>query len=239
MTKDDAAAKGALHDARSCFSTVQEKFVLTRVELCSANCYNERRKPRSYCWMIFFGHRKENRMRNLMETLAKYAILRALIYLMLGFLMLFFPNSMIHILVYILAAYLIIQGIINLVLYFRRRSQPDTAYFEIVSGVFFLILGLVLIVFLKPIISIVPIILGILIVLNGTIGFVQAIDAKKYGMKSGVAMILYNVVLVIVGIILMLNPFASVTVLFRVFGIIMIVMGIMEIINFFIYRKAK
>jgi len=85
--------------------------------------------------------------------------------------------------------------------------------------------------FASAIVSILPILLGLMILANGAFQLFISLNTKSKGWS------LYSVILLIGGLILLFNPFQSLMVLFQIFGGILIFMGISEIINYFKVRN--
>ncbi|MEO2652521.1 DUF308 domain-containing protein, partial [Enterococcus mundtii] len=99
------------------------------------------------------------------------------------------------------------------------------------SAIAFLIFGLIVFLFASAIVSILPILLGLMILANGAFQLFISLNTKSKGWS------LYSVILLIGGLILLFNPFQSLMVLFQIFGGILIFMGISEIINYFKVRN--
>ncbi|HEN2009901.1 TPA: DUF308 domain-containing protein, partial [Enterococcus faecium] len=100
------------------------------------------------------------------------------------------------------------------------------------SGLFFLILALIVYAFAPAIVSILPILLGLAVIINSLfqLFFSMNTKAKSWSVYS-------SILLLIGGFVLLFNPFKSLMLLFQIFGFILIFMGIQEIINFIRIRK--
>lgn len=85
--------------------------------------------------------------------------------------------------------------------------------------------------FAPAIASILPILLGLAIICNGIFQLIMGLNMKS------TPWLIYSVLLLIGGIVLLFNPFASLLVLFQIFGVILIVMGVSEAISFFKLKK--
>lgn len=176
-------------------------------------------------------------MQTLLDNLKKYTILRAIIFLVLGLLIIIFPQPIMSIIVYIIAAALMIMGIVNIISYFNNRPRAAFKDVSFLSGVLLLVVGIVIAVFSHQILSAIPVVLGIFVILSGAMYFLEALNVQKTLNRSGMPMFIFSILILIVGIILIVNPFSALTFLFRMFGIILLVMGIGDIIIYFLYER--
>lgn len=176
-------------------------------------------------------------MKTLFNKLAKYALLRSIVYIALGVLMLIAPDAVVNTIVWLLAGYVILMGALYIFNYLRNRKLANMD-FEFVSGILLVVLGVVIILFAKPIISVLPVFLGILLVLGGASSFVQATGGFQETGKKGIFLLVFSALIVVGGIIVIVNPFQSALVLFQIFGVFTVAMGINDLIAYFIFKKA-
>ena len=96
------------------------------------------------------------------------------------------------------------------------------------------------VIFAKAIVSFLPIMLGILIVLNGLMQLSNASGGiKEVNPRYRISIYVYCGLLVAAGILLIFNPFKTVLVVFRIFGGILVFMGISELAHFFLQKKVN
>lgn len=175
-------------------------------------------------------------MRTVFDKLAQSALLRTILYIVLGVLVLIAPTLVMNIIVYLIAAVAIVMGIINLVNYFRHRTEGDSGY-GVVSGVLLVVLGIVMLIFSGAIISILNIFLGALLILGGAVNLARAFSSGRTLGRQNIFLIIVNILVIIGGILIIVNPFGAAVILFRVFGAVLVVMGISELVTFFVYRQ--
>lgn len=177
-------------------------------------------------------------MRNLFDTLAKYALLRGILYIALGVLMLAAPQTVMHIIVYVLAAYAIAMGIINIVAWLRERKE-GSAGFGLVSGVMLVVLGVVMIIFTKGVLSILPILLGAMLIIGGVVRLAEALGGGPDLGRPRIFLIVLAALITIGGIVVIVNPFGTSVLLFRAFGALVIVQGVGELTSYFTFKNIK
>ncbi len=175
-------------------------------------------------------------MKSVFEKIAKYALISGILNILFGGLVLVMPALMMQSVVYILATYAIIMGIVRIVAHFRDRQQGNIS-FSFVSGSLYSITGIVMLIFTKAILSILPVFLGIFLILGGVIRLAEVFGATAGGWQR-ITLILMAVMLMIGGFIIVANPFTSALFLFQVFGILVIVQGTGEVLSFFSFKRV-
>lgn len=177
-------------------------------------------------------------MRGVFGKLAKYALIRGVLYVALGILMVVAPEVVMQVIVYILAVYAIIMGVINIAAHLRSRGE-DASSFGLITGVLLVVLGIVMFIFTQAILSILPIFLGALLILAGVSRLVEAIGGGSSLGGPRILLIILALLIIIGGLLVIFNPFSTAVLLFRVFGILVIVQGVGELISFFTFRKSS
>ena len=161
----------------------------------------------------------------------RYALLRSAIYIIAGLAIVINPTAVFHFIGYLITAYFVLLGILNLLEANKNRKQTGAWGFGLISGIVFFILALIVWVFAAAIVSILPVILGLVIILKSLFQLFVGLNTRSKGWSA------YGILLLIGGLILLFNPFKSVIVLFQLFGGLLIFMGISEIISYFKVNK--
>ncbi|MBO0462176.1 DUF308 domain-containing protein [Enterococcus sp. DIV1298c] len=161
----------------------------------------------------------------------RYAFLRAAIYIIAGIAIVISPTAVFNFVGYLITAYFVLLGLINLFEAYKNKQKTGVWGFGLFSAIAFLVFALIVFLFASAIVSILPILLGLMILANGAFQLFISLNTKSKGWS------IYSVVLLIGGLILLFNPFKSLMVLFQIFGGILIFMGISEIINYSKVRK--
>ncbi|MGX7351826.1 hypothetical protein RU97_GL001243 [Enterococcus canis] len=171
-------------------------------------------------------------MMGFFQQYQKNSLFRACLFLLLGILIFINPGDTLRWIFILLAAYFFFMGIISLLGTWRTRDM-GTSY---APGVMYLVVGLIILFFGQFFVSLVPFIVGIFVVIEGITSFGQAREFNRLGNSSG-ALMVYSILLIILGIVLILNPFGTILVLFQIFGLSLMVMGVVLLINYFRWRK--
>ncbi|MGC6768703.1 HdeD family acid-resistance protein [Enterococcus sp. LJL128] len=178
-------------------------------------------------------------MDTLIYHLKKHALLRGIIYVLLGIAVVVNPSGVFNITVYVISGYLAFMGLLDLIEGIRVRQKEGIYDSSFVLGILLLVLAGIVLVFSKAIVSILPIFLGLLVVTVGSARLIQSFNLRKYTTVNWGLLSFYGIVLIIGGGLLIFNPFRSVLFLFQLFGGILIFMGISECLTFFQLRKIE
>lgn len=171
-------------------------------------------------------------MEDFMKKITQYDLLRGCLLTILGLVILWRPGMIFNGIVYIIAAYFALMGLLNLYTVLREKDHLAGSY---APGILLILVALAVIVLAKPIVSFIPFLLGLFVVIGGVRQFLQEVELKHQGL-AGTGWFIFSILMIVAGAILILNPFKSVLLMFRIFGVIAIVVGISAIIR---YRQQR
>lgn len=166
------------------------------------------------------------------DKLQRYDLLRAVVYIVFGFIILIAPRSVFNTIVYLVAGYIACLGIISL-----YKKQKGYRNVQSVSGILLLIAAAAILVFAKGLLAIVPFFLGIMITISGCTRLMASFNQKRIGLPYITSLII-SLLIIAAGLVLVLNPFATWLLFFQIFGGILIFMGASDAINHFQRKRA-
>lgn len=177
-------------------------------------------------------------MKNLVNQLTTFTLVKTLIYIVLGLLIVINPALFFTSITYIITGYLAILGIINIFQAIRLKDGNSIVNSSFIVGCMYLLFALIVLLFAKGIASFLPIFLGVLIVLNGLLQFnANNNSIREVNPRFRLGSMIYSGILVVAGLLIIFNPFGSLLLLFRIFGGILIFMGVSEITSYFILKR--
>ena len=161
----------------------------------------------------------------MLKELKWEAILTGVLYILLGIVALLIPETMQKTLGYLIGVVLIVAGAVSIICYLLRDARDNYYHNEFVFGLVGIVLGVAVLYKVEVIISLIPFILGILVLFSGCSKLQDAIDLKRLSYGSWVGMLVVAVINIILGIVLICNPFQAAVLLFRVLGVGLILSG--------------
>lgn len=166
----------------------------------------------------------------------------SLIYAALGLILIVYPTLIGETICWMLAGAAAAMGVINLIGYAMSKggTQSDESSGGLVTGVILLLLAVFIVIRQEFVISIIPFILGFMITIKGIVGVQSAINLKRFGYGSFKGSLIASILVMIFGIVMMLNPFSTVKILFTMIGVGLLTSGIVDIAaNIVMTREMK
>lgn len=159
---------------------------------------------------------------------ANYTI-SALLCVILGLVLLIWPGTTTQIVCMLLGIVLFTYGAIQIVLYLFNRERTIVSQGMLVLGIIFAVIGGWILLKPEMIIMAVPVIVGVLIVIHGLHNAAQAFALKNDGYDRWWVAFLLGALTVILGGILIYNPFKVVNTVVRLIGIFLIYDGLSDV----------
>lgn len=157
-------------------------------------------------------------------------ITTGILYILLGLVALLLPETMEKTLGYLLGIVLILAGAISMIMYLLRDAHENYYHNEFVFGLVGIALGILVLYKVEFIISLIPFLLGLLVLVSGCTKLQDVIDMKRLDLNSWIPMLVLAVINVLLGVLLIYNPFQAATLLFRLLGIGLILSGATDVI---------
>lgn len=167
-------------------------------------------------------------------------LLTAVMYIAAGTVLLLFPETTAKTICYMIAIVVMAYGLMKVITYLFKGLEQNIHKNDLVIGLMCFILGLILIFKSKTVISIIPILLGILVLISGFGKLQSSIDVKR--MKNGNWQYFLIIALINIGLglVLIFNPFEAAKTLFRLVGICMLFSGITDAFgSIYMSKKLK
>lgn len=176
-------------------------------------------------------------MHSFLDNFKKNTLINAVIYIIVGILLVLFPSAVLKSIVYIIALAAAAMGIIRIISFFSNKQAGTFYNFDFITGVFLLLFALILVVFARAVISIIPIIIGIILAITGALHLVQAFNIDKAAGGTRIFMYIYSALLLIAGLFIIFNPFGVSILLAKIIGVIFIITAIGELATYISLRK--
>lgn len=148
---------------------------------------------------------------------------------LLGLVLLIWPGTTMRIVCTLLGSMLLIYGLVQVVLYLINKERTILSQGMMVFGIVLAVIGIWILTSPEMIIMAVPVIVGVLIVIHGVHNVVQAIALKKDGYDRWWLAFLFGALTVVLGGILVYNPFEVAETVVRFIGIFLIYDGVSDI----------
>lgn len=173
-------------------------------------------------------------MREIMKKFRADMMMSALFSIVMGVILVAWPETTLDIICKAIAIILIVMGAAELVSYFWNKIAYS------LSGVLGLVVLLIGIwIFVKPqsVLSLIPIVIGVILAVHGVQDLKVAFDTKRNGYTKWWSMLLMAIISLALGIICIVNAFGMVTLTMQIIGIALVYDGISDI--WIVYKASK
>jgi len=143
-----------------------------------------------------------------------------------GILLIFQADATIKSISYIIGAILLLIGLVGVIGFLKDQDNSMLLVYGIVS----IVSAILLILNPEFIATIIPFIIGILIIISSAFKLQKAIDLKNFGVSLTTPIII-AILEMICGLLIVFNPFGTVITIVKLVGIFLSVYALLDIIN--------
>lgn len=176
----------------------------------------------------------------LLKKLKTNVVISAILCIVLGIVLVAWPDLSMKIVCTAVGAVLLIGGGVRLAVYFTTRDGSVYTQMNLIAGIILAVVGVWILLQPDKVLAIIPIIVGIVIVLHGVNNLQQAIMLYKDKYDKWWVALILGLLTVGFGVLLVCRPFEALDTAVMLIGVFLIYDGISDIwIVSRIYRIAK
>ncbi|MBQ8970327.1 MAG: DUF308 domain-containing protein [Lachnospiraceae bacterium] len=181
---------------------------------------------------------EEVRRQIIMENKVKKDVyVFAVSFIVMGLIMIFFPQFTLETICYLFAAVLAVLGIFNLIVYFTRDILKDVYRYDFVSGVMMILLAIVFVWRSQLVINLIPIVMGLVVFWNGVTKLQRSIDLGRTGYSGWIFVLIFALMSIAVGIVIIMQPDFIAQAVIIIIGISLVFGGVTDIITLVLLGK--
>ena len=163
-------------------------------------------------------------------------MLTAIAFFVIGIVLLIYPDTFLKMACYILGALFVAYGVLGIL----RCIREHVMYLgTLLVSVFALAAGIFVITQPKTISSILPIIIGLILFLDGVFNIRHALGLHKFGDGAWKFILILGIITVAFGAVILFNPYSTATFTFRLIGIALVYNGVSDFIVLFRMNQAS
>lgn len=177
---------------------------------------------------------------NPLKQMKWQSLMTSALYIIMGIVLIVFPETTATTLCYVVGISGVVIGVFTVLAYLLRDVHKNYYRNDFVSGMMEILLGAFVLYKAQLVIDLIPFILGIFIVFSGINKLQNCIDVRRMGYGSGLLFFVLAMINIVVGIILIIDPFGAVKVLFMVIGAGLVFSGITDTVaTLYMAKKVK
>ena len=161
-----------------------------------------------------------------------------IIYIVVGLVFFIWSAKVQDLIAIFLGLIALVYGIYRLILYFTKDKLAAMAGNDLIIGIIFSILGVVVLILGRSLLTLVPILFAIFIMLSSIVKIQRAIDVKRFGGNKWLSVLIMAVISLVLAIIIIVQRSLAMDVLIKIIGVFMIIDGITGIVSIGVASNA-
>ena len=170
------------------------------------------------------------------------SVLIMLLELVVGILLLIDPQKFTAAIVTLAGVILAVYGIVLIIRYFRSEAQAAARHYALAKGLVFAGGGLFCIsraAWFTQVFQVLALLYGLAVLLTGVVKIQMAVDMLRLGSRRWYFGALGALITVVFALIILLNPFEAMQVLWNFIGIVLIIEGVLDIVGMILIGTKK
>ena len=179
----------------------------------------------------------KNSVENMYNRMIAYSVLTSLATEVMGVVLLFLPSLTNKVVGIITGIIFLLSGLNSIFKYFHREGAKIYSL-NLVFGVLYILLGGIIIVYPFSVVDFITICLGIYMIINGLSKMNYAVWLKKGEEDSWLVTLVSGILIAVIGILVVFNPFASLTIT-KLAGAFLIITGVIDLTDTILFKKRS
>ena len=164
-------------------------------------------------------------MKSIIQDMKHNYFINAVIMVILGIVLVIWPHILGVMLCYLLGGALIVMGVFQLISFLRGERLGFYNKFVMMMGIVLVLLGIWICAQPRIVLSIIAVVVGIIVLIHGLMDIQYTLDIKKAGSEKWWIALIAAALTLIVGLLLMLNPFTAYEITMVLLGVAMLYDG--------------
>lgn len=171
-------------------------------------------------------------------SIFRTSIINSAILLIFGILLIVQSEATIVTISYVIGGILVALGVIAILRYVTKINNLEKSELDIVYGVVCAIMGILVIKNPQAIASIIPFIIGIIIVINSATKLQYSLELRRRENNLWLSTLILSIVMTVCGVALIFNPFKGAVLLTRIVGIFILIYAILDLVSTFVIKNT-
>ena len=173
-------------------------------------------------------------MKEILKKIKADVVLSAILCIILGVVLFVYTAQTTNLICTILALFLIVMGAGHMIAYLLDRNKNTV---RLICGIIVLVIGIWILLNPAVIISMIPAIIGVILLLHGIEGIRLAADTKQANDTAWISGLVLSIITIVFGLFLIVRAFEAAQIAFKLVGAALIYDGVSKL--FIVSRAAK
>ena len=163
------------------------------------------------------------------KPIQKALILSAVVYIVVGLLLVIWPDVARQIVIYAIGAAAVIYGSYRIIDFFSHKENLSGVQIGVALGIACIMFGLFLLFRANVVVALLATVIGVAVIVDSVLRLQIALNLRLVGDKGWIVLIVTSFVTLVFGILLLFNPFTAVRVATIVGGASLLADGVFTI----------
>lgn len=155
-----------------------------------------------------------------------------------GLSLLIWPGQTTGLILNFIGGLLMVCGIFRIIRYFAKSRHTAVYNMDLGIGSTLAFIGLMIYVLKGFLLSLVPVIIGIILLVSGLIKLQAALDFRRMGVLRWRLQLITSIISAVMGAVILLNPFGTALLMTRVIGAAILIEGAQDAFSLFTFKDA-
>lgn len=169
-------------------------------------------------------------MREFLKSIKTNILGSAVLCIILGIVLMVYPDASLTLVCQAVGVIVLVTGIGFIISHIRGGLFSLFYKLDLILGLLFLILGVYILMNPWGLLSIIPIVFGVLLIYHGISDLGQAMELRKYEADRWWISIIIAAITIVLGVVIMSNPFGTIDVLMRIIGACLVYDGLSNLL---------
>ena len=160
-----------------------------------------------------------------------YSMIISILMIVLSLCLIFKPVKSIETFVLLFSIIMLVNGVIGVVTYFTIESDERLFSFDLLSGITNIIAGVLVFIYRSSLVEVFPIMLGIYVIVSNLLKMQISINLSTIPESNWVLLVIMSILNMIIGILLITNPFESIITITTLCGIFLLVSEVISLVE--------
>ena len=157
------------------------------------------------------------------------SIVFSLLFIVTGIFLLLRPETAINVVCYVIGVILVLWVVVSIIQFFSDKNSTNYLSLSFIFGSFVFIFGIIILIKPAIVASIVPLLIGVWMVINGVTKLSYSLSIYKF--SKNMLSVIGSIVIIVFGVTLIFNPFEGAKGLTQIIGIFLIVYSLLDLIE--------
>ncbi len=172
----------------------------------------------------------------MLKRIYRMSLITSIVLFIFGLLLILNAEGFIKSVSTIIGIILLLIGMFPVVDYFRYKKDGFFPLISLISGIFSIVCGLMLLINNSLLLFLIPIVIGVWMIINGVNKIQIAFNVRDKNEKSWIITFIFSILIIILGAYFIINPISGAKIVTNTLGIIICIYSLIDIIDCIIIK---